>query len=1080
MPELRREEVEKVATAIAEAGNSCVSETELQMRVHSILADFGERAGISLEGEHNRTIGSGGRPDSRYGRIDIEYKEPKKLRGQNSYGANKAAIRQVEKYLEEIAEGGQVELPRLLGVCTDGRWIIFVKWRRGEWEEEDPRAVDRDSVGLLLRRLVSLGLGRPMTAGNLVSDFGAGTELARDCLRAFYEALTSGPSRRTTDFLGQWVRFFGQACGFSRASAALDKSGLGEAWGIDPARVSSGHIFAIYTYYALLMKLLAAEIAHRYHRHPSHYLRGLGSESSEGLRRKMTELERGGVFPQLGIKNFLEGDLFSWYLEEWNGGIYEAVGAVAENLESYDPLTLGAEPGESRDLLKRLYELLLPKKLRHDLGEYYTPDWLAELVLDEVGYKGDPDERVLDPACGSGTFLVLAIQRAKEFMADNSLGEREVLGKILRNVVGFDLNPLAVVAARTNYLMALGPELLSEAPVEGIEIPVYLCDSIRLPEHHRVIGEYEVMTEVGAFAVPETIVQAGKVGELMDLLGACAEQSYPAGDFLARAEGELGLGEEFWTAATSEGRRSLVVELYRRLVALQEEDRNGIWARIVKNQFAPVFKVAEGGFDYVVGNPPWINWESLPDEYRESTKAIWQRYGLFTLKGWRARMGGGKKDLAMLFAYVGLDRYAKENGKLGFVITQTVFKTKGAGEGFRRFRLGASGEAFKVERVHDLVEIKPFAGAANRTAVFRAVKGARTEYPVPYIVWRKNKGARVTEDMSLEQVKQATGREEQEGRPIALKMRPDGTIAEGWGSPWATGTREVVQRVEGLSGRSRYKARAGCCTWLNGVYWVQILERYADGTVLVENLHDVGKKKVERLPPQRIEGDLVYPLLRGRDVSRWRAEPSAHILMVQDPEKRVGYGESWMRRSHPLAYEYLKRFEEELRLRSGYKKYFDPKVAPFYSMYNVGPYTFAEWKVVWPDIATDLRAAVVGPEGAGRVVVPDHRVMLVRCEAAGEAYFLAGLLNSRLAIGIAGSYTGGGTFSPHVLEHIPIPKYDSSNAVHVELSRLSEEAHRAKGRRDGGEVKRLEGVIDEIAERVLGCGQGQKGQAVGE
>ncbi len=51
---------------------------------------------------------------------------------------------------------------------------------------------------------------------------------------------------------------------------------------------------------------------------------------------------------------------------------------------------------------------------------------------------------------------MLAINRAKEYAEEHLLEEREVVDKILANIVGFDLNPLAVISARTNYLLALG------------------------------------------------------------------------------------------------------------------------------------------------------------------------------------------------------------------------------------------------------------------------------------------------------------------------------------------------------------------------------------------------------------------------------------------------------------------------------------------------------------------------------------------------------------------------------------------------------------------------------------------------
>jgi hypothetical protein len=55
------------------------------------------------------------------------------------------------------------------------------------------------------------------------------------------------------------------------------------------------------------------------------------------------------------------------------------------------------------------------------LGEYYTPDWLAEFTMDRSGYEPAPGVRLLDPACGSGTFLVTAIKRMKVAAAERGL-----------------------------------------------------------------------------------------------------------------------------------------------------------------------------------------------------------------------------------------------------------------------------------------------------------------------------------------------------------------------------------------------------------------------------------------------------------------------------------------------------------------------------------------------------------------------------------------------------------------------------------------------------------------------------------
>jgi type II restriction/modification system DNA methylase subunit YeeA len=108
-------------------------------------------------------------------------------------------------------------------------------------------------------------------------------------------------------------------------------------------------------------------------------------------------------------------------------------------------------------LLKRLYQNLVPSDLRHRLGEFYTPDWLANYLLDEVGLSfenlnkiGEEDPlkplniRVLDPACGSGTFLVLYISRLRRYAEEHYLTDM-LLRYVLDNVVGFDLNPTSSI-----------------------------------------------------------------------------------------------------------------------------------------------------------------------------------------------------------------------------------------------------------------------------------------------------------------------------------------------------------------------------------------------------------------------------------------------------------------------------------------------------------------------------------------------------------------------------------------------------------------------------------------------------------
>ncbi len=147
----------------------------------------------------------------------------------------------------------------------------------------------------------------------------------------------------------------------------------------------------------------------------------------------------------------------------------------------YDIESLIQDPSLARDVLKILYEELVPRKeVRQKLGIYTTPDWLAELLIEEtVKYGGVLNKRFLDPGAGTGTFLALLIRKIGTEGLKKGLPPKELLRMIVKNVMGFDIDALAVLTARTNYLMALASiGLLQHKGGESIEIPVYLANSV--------------------------------------------------------------------------------------------------------------------------------------------------------------------------------------------------------------------------------------------------------------------------------------------------------------------------------------------------------------------------------------------------------------------------------------------------------------------------------------------------------------------------------------------------------------------------------------------------------------------------
>lgn len=130
---------------------------------------------------------------------------------------------------------------------------------------------------------------------------------------------------------------------------------------------------------------------------------------------------------------------------------------------------------------KILYENIIGAETRKRLGEYYTPDWLAEVMVTEE-IKEPLTTRTLDPACGSGTFLFYAVRRYISAAESQGQAVDKLLNGATRHVVGMDLHPVAVTLARVTYLLAIGKDKLTDPDRGNIQVPVYLGDSIQWRE----------------------------------------------------------------------------------------------------------------------------------------------------------------------------------------------------------------------------------------------------------------------------------------------------------------------------------------------------------------------------------------------------------------------------------------------------------------------------------------------------------------------------------------------------------------------------------------------------------------------
>ena len=192
---------------------------------------------------------------------------------------------------------------------------------------------------------------QPLTPNGLRRDFGAGAAVTRDGVRALHDALESA-SPATFD---AWRSHFGNWAGGALDRVPRHLAKLAGRYGVSTATNDSASLLlAMQTYYALLVTLVASRL--------------LGGN-------------RGEILPE---------SPFTWYAGVASEAVQRLVDRVTEALANYeDPGPTSSADGGC-DLFKPLYEDLFPRPLRQQLGEYYTPDWLAGHVLDQVGYTGRP------------------------------------------------------------------------------------------------------------------------------------------------------------------------------------------------------------------------------------------------------------------------------------------------------------------------------------------------------------------------------------------------------------------------------------------------------------------------------------------------------------------------------------------------------------------------------------------------------------------------------------------------------------------------------------------------------------------
>lgn len=438
----------------------------------------------------------------------------------------------------------------------------------------------------------------------------------------------------------------------------------------------------------------------------------------------ISDVINGSYFRSFGIMNLIEEDYFSWILHE---RILNRVTKICKSLLNelfyYNFLEIG------EDLFREIYQYIVNPSERHRTGEFYTPDWLSKIVLDEtisywnINKKGIP--RILDPACGSGTFITNSIKIFKGKLLENKSPE-EVLESLLTNVCGMDINPIAVTISRANYLLILR-ELLSER--KEITIPIFLSDSIRIPVITKtVLAEqevYEINFHGNHFQFPQRLFRDKLVFNQVISILSNSLGFYSEKRDLSKSNSILNSLLNF----VNDEEFQIIRRTYELIIDLINKDLNSVWIFILSNLYAPIF-FKEKKFDIIVGNPPWLVLRNLENkEYQGYIKKEIFQYGLLSNKDIKLFT---HMELATLFFCKTSDLYLKDEGYISFLMPISTITGTLQHSNFRKF----ANPPLKLVHILNFEKIRGIFSLP--VCVLIAKKGENTSYPVNMTIYSFN------------------------------------------------------------------------------------------------------------------------------------------------------------------------------------------------------------------------------------------------------------------------------------------------------------------------------------------------------
>lgn len=912
-----------------------------------------------------------GRIDALLGRTVFEVKSD--LRRER-----KDANAQLERYLpQREKETGQ----RFVGIASDGAEFIAASYRNGaliELGSYKPRIEDPRDLLRWLESVVVLQTELTLDLESIRRELGRESVHYQSALSAIAE-IWARASERPEAILKRdlWNRL------------------LRVAYGGD---VGAPELFLQHTYLTIVAKSVATLAL--FDTLPS------GGEA----------LLAGQAFSEIGIVGAIESDFFDWILLEAGGD--NLVMEIARHTNRFKLRDI------STDILKGLYESLIDPAQRHDLGEYYTPDWLASRIVDNA-VRQPLEDRVIDPSCGSGTFLFHSVRNLLAAATKAKLATSDAIALACEKIAGIDIHPVAVIFARATYLLALQPALLRGRP-SSFSVPVYIGDALQWNAREFMNQRDLEIVVPSAGESAGTLPDDDKTGRVI-LRFPAAVATEPS-LFDSTLSEMLSLAEQDSKPSALEGwlRRQritaasdveMLTETYEAIRRLQRDGRNHIWGYVARNLSRPIWLASEKQkADVVIGNPPWLAYRAMnkPTQKRfiEEMKAtgIWGK--LSSVSGY---------DLSAYFFARAVQLYMRKNGRIAFILPFAAMTRKP----YALFRKGA----FKVGGYSE--------GVVRFTEAWALTAELQPLFPVPSCVLFAERAV-IPQELPEKAIFFSGRLKRRDAHPDEAKASLTEEL-KNW--PSDSETDEV-------SSFYKNRFRNGAVLWPRRLV---IVVEVAQGRLganpaapLVQGrVTNLDKKPWNAVTPARgpVEREFLRTVYLGESIAPYRLlDPVTAVIPYNSNTSKLMDSQKANAAGFPRLAEFLIGVENVWGANSKQSRSFTEQIDFFGNL--TGQFPLAALRVVYTKAGTNLAAAVLRDATA----IVENGLYWAEVSTEEEANYLAAILNSETLRARAEKWQATGQWGARhfdrVIFNLPIPKFDSKIRLHSDLARAGGAAER--------------------------------------